>query len=465
MRIYISLIVVFLLICSRDVFSQTTIIDSLKLEIEKEKIDSNKSTLLAYLALEFRTINVDTAIKYANIGRNLAIKSSYLKGEILCGYILGESNRIKGNYAKALDIALNTIQKTENSSFNNMLFNLNNLIATIYGSMSENEKYLQYLRKMYNLTSVVKDDESLNVLYTNLGDVFEKLNILDSARYYTHLAYDISVKLNDVEGIGLTLNNLGNIHLKLNQNEVALANYKMSLPYVAENEEAVSYCEATMGIAKIYYSNGIEDSSLYYANKSFNVAKKKHYAQYILNASEFLAKYYKSKNRIDSSYKYLSEIVIAKDSLFGQEKVKQIQSLELQETVRQREIEEEKLKAENERSKNLQYGIITIVIISLLLLFLLLSNSIIVNNSIIKSLGILSLLLVFEFINLLLHPFISNITHHSPILMLIISVAIAALIIPVHHKLEHILIEMVINKNKITRERKTSTAPLNDRID
>jgi hypothetical protein len=43
--------------------------------------------------------------------------------------------------------------------------------------------------------------------------------------------------------------------------------------------------------------------------------------------------------------------------------------------------------------------------------------------------------------------------------MLIISVAIAALIIPVHHKLERILIEMVINKNKITRGKKTSTAP------
>ncbi|MFN5439627.1 MAG: hypothetical protein ACK5AB_06925 [Bacteroidota bacterium] len=320
--------------------------------------------------------------------------------------------------------------------------------------MSENEKYLSYLRKMFGLIEDENDYESLNVLYTNLGDVFEKLNILDSARYYTHLAYDISVKINDFEGIGLTLNNLGNIHYKLNQPDVALANYKLCLPYITAEQAAVPYCESTMGIAKIYYAKGLKDSSLMYAKKSFNVAKNKNFAQYILNASMFLSEYYNKEKNIDSSYKYLNEVIISKDSLFGQEKVKQIQSLELQEILRQREIEKSLQEAENERKKNLQYGIITIVIISILLFFLLLSNSIIVNNSFIKFLGALSLLLVFEFISLLLHPIISNITHHSPILMLIISVAIASIIIPAHHQLEYKLIDILIKKNNLIRNRK-----------
>jgi tetratricopeptide (TPR) repeat protein len=429
-------------------------IDSLKNEIRKEKSDSIKSTLLAYLALEYRLYNVDTAIQYANSGLLIARNSGYIKGEILCGYILGESNRIKGNYAKALDISLSTIQKAESTDNKNLQFNLNNLIATIYGSMSENEKYLSYLRKMFGLIEDENDYESLNVLYTNLGDVFEKLNILDSARYYTHLAYDISVKINDFEGIGLTLNNLGNIHYKLNQPDVALANYKLCLPYITAEQAAVPYCESTMGIAKIYYAKGLKDSSLMYAKKSFNVAKNKNFAQYILNASMFLSEYYNKEKNIDSSYKYLNEVIISKDSLFGQEKVKQIQSLELQEILRQREIEKSLQEAENERKKNLQYGIITIVIISILLFFLLLSNSIIVNNSFIKFLGALSLLLVFEFISLLLHPIISNITHHSPILMLIISVAIASIIIPAHHQLEYKLIDILIKKNNLIRNRK-----------
>lgn len=443
----------FIVLISNSVRAQNTI-DSLKIEIKKSDSDSSKSTLLAYLALEYRLYNVDSAIIFANNGLDIAKRSGFIKGEILCGYILGESNRLKGNYAIALDITLNTTQKAEMSGNKNMQFNLNNLIATIYGSMSENEKYLSYLRKMNGLIEDKDDYESFNVLYTNLGDVFEKLNILDSARYYTHLAYDISVKLNDNEGIGLTLNNLGNIHYKLNQPDVALANYKLCLPYIKEEMATVPYCESTMGIARIYYAKGLKDSSLFYAKKSFAEAKRKNFAQYILNASLFLSDYYKNINSVDSSYKYLSEVIIAKDSLFGQEKVKQIQNLELQEILRQREIEKSRKEAETERNKNLQYGIITLAIISILLFFLLLSNSIIVSNSFIKFLGALSLLLVFEFINLLLHPLISDITNHSPILMLVISVAIASLIIPAHHQLEHKLIDILIKKNNLIRNKK-----------
>ncbi len=431
-------------------------INKLKADLNKEKLDSNKSTLLAYLALEYRNVNVDTAIIYANQGIDLARKIQFLKGEIMCGYILSESHRIKGNYAKALDISLDILKKAEKKDENGMLFNLYNLIATIYGSMSDNEKYSMYLHKMLDLAKKDKNinDESLNVLYTNLGDVFEKLNTLDSARYYTHLAYDISVKIDDKQGIGLTLNNLGNIHLKLNQPDVAFANYKMSLPFVSDDNEAVTYCEATMGMAKIFEIKKMNDSSLFYANKSFGVAKQLGFSQYILNASSFLANYYKNINKIDSSFKYLSEANIAKDSLFGQEKVKQIQVLELQETLRQREIEESKIQEEKERKNNIQYAIIAISIISLLVVFLLLSNSLIVTDKVIKFLGVMSLLLIFEFINLVTHPVITEITHHSPVMILIISVSIAAVIIPIHHNLEHRLIHKLLEKNKKIRARR-----------
>jgi len=132
----------------------------------------------------------------------------------------------------------------------------------------------------------------------------------------------------------------------------------LCLPYIKEEMATVPYCESTLGIARIYYAKGLKDSSLFYAKKSFAEAKRKNFAQYILNASLFLSDYYKNINSVDSSYKYLSEVIIAKDSLFGQEKVKQIQNLELQEILRQREIEKSRQEAETERNKNLQYGII-----------------------------------------------------------------------------------------------------------
>jgi hypothetical protein len=67
----------------------------------------------------------------------------------------------------------------------------------------------------------------------------------------------------------------------------------------------------------------------------------------------------------------------------------------------------------------------------------------------IEIMGRLSLLLLFEFIALLIHPYIANWTHHSPVWMLLILVAIGAVLVPLHHKLEH-WVESLVLKREMT---------------
>jgi len=64
---------------------------------------------------------------------------------------------------------------------------------------------------------------------------------------------------------------------------------------------------------------------------------------------------------------------------------------------------------------------------------------------------VVALLMVFEFINLFIHPYLGNLTHHSPLLMLTIMVCIAALLIPIHHWLEKWITHRLVEKNKKIR--------------
>jgi amino acid transporter len=80
-----------------------------------------------------------------------------------------------------------------------------------------------------------------------------------------------------------------------------------------------------------------------------------------------------------------------------------------------------------------------------------LSRSFITNTKLIKFLGVIALLIVFEFLNLLLHPFLERITNHSPVLMLLGLVCIAALLVPLHHKLEKWTPTKLVEKNKQIR--------------
>ena len=63
----------------------------------------------------------------------------------------------------------------------------------------------------------------------------------------------------------------------------------------------------------------------------------------------------------------------------------------------------------------------------------------------------IALLIVFEFLNLLLHPFLENVTHHTPVLMLVALVCIAALLVPLHHKIEKWATHRLVEKNKAIR--------------
>ncbi|MGL1273867.1 hypothetical protein ACSTKP_23610, partial [Vibrio parahaemolyticus] len=51
-------------------------------------------------------------------------------------------------------------------------------------------------------------------------------------------------------------------------------------------------------------------------------------------------------------------------------------------------------------------------------------------------------------------PFLEKITHDSPLFMLLGLVAVAALIIPLHHKLEHWATHKLVEKNKAIRLKK-----------
>jgi hypothetical protein len=77
--------------------------------------------------------------------------------------------------------------------------------------------------------------------------------------------------------------------------------------------------------------------------------------------------------------------------------------------------------------------------------------SVIANSKLIHFLSVISLLIVFEFLNLLLLPLLGAVTHHSPVLILLAMVCVAALLVPLHHRLEHWITHKMVEKNNRIR--------------
>jgi hypothetical protein len=68
------------------------------------------------------------------------------------------------------------------------------------------------------------------------------------------------------------------------------------------------------------------------------------------------------------------------------------------------------------------------------------------NQKAIRFLGLLGLLLLFEFISLFLHPYIGLLTRHSPVMMLLMLAAIASVLVPLHHRLQEFIKERLAHR-------------------
>jgi tetratricopeptide (TPR) repeat protein len=416
--------------------------DSLKQGLRSAPNDTLRVNALNDLAGFYMYSRPDTCLVLAQELISLSKKAKYEKGEADGLNMMGNIFSLTGDYPKSLEYYLEALKRFEKLHNREGMSKVYGNIGIIYGEQGDNDKAIPYFRKSRS-NSLSGNTLARSLL--DLGDSYEKLNQLDSARIYTNQAYEMALRINYIPLIGIALNNLGNIHSKMKQDRVALEYYHLSLPVSIKNEDIDVICETTMGMAEIFKRAGRQDSAFYYARFSQAAANKAGFLKRLLNASSFISDYYKGLNRLDSAYRYQQITIAAKDSLFSQQKVKAFQNLAFQEQIRQQEIAEASRKAAEERSANIQMlGIGTFITFFFGFLFVFGRKK--SNQKVVQFLGLMGLLLLFEFISLFMHPYIAAWTHHIPVLMLLVLAGIASVLVPLHHRLQELVRERLAKK-------------------
>lgn len=452
-KLYFSKLFCFLglIIVSQSVNAQQNILDSLLLKLNKEKTDTGKALLYSTISREYLFTNLDSAYYYINKGISLSKKLNFSKG--LCRNYVSFSSYLNqiGNQTKALEIGIEALKIAEenNEDFGRMMA-LGNL-GVLYGYQSDFEKTIAYTKQTYELAKKNKTTNTIISSLINLAAGYLNGKQLDSSLYYNNLALTEAYKLKDNIFLCAISSIFGNIHQNLNQNNIALEYYKQGLNYAEISKYKEGIIQNQLALSKLYKSIGKKDSSIYYAKKSLALASYNNNNYVILESSKMIYMHFKENRQTDSALKYLEIINQVKDSLNNKEKIKQLQNITISEKIRQEDLAELKQIQEQEKNDLIQYSLIAIFIICFIIITTILSNSIVVNERIVKFLGIMGLLFFFEFINLVLHPYIIKITHHSPIFMLMIMVGIASLIIPTHHKIEKWILPKMIERNKKIR--------------
>ena len=421
------------------VSAQKKVIDSLYKDLSYKKTDTDKAITLYNLSYYYINFKPDSAMFLAKEAYDLSKKRKFLRGESWALSNMANAFHALHNYPKAIEYYIEQLKIEEKRGIPENIGSTYLSMALVYNSEKDVKKALGYAFRADSIAKANKLPELALFAKLNIGDIYEKANQLSSAMVYTHNAYELSLLQKNDQITGVALNNLGNIYLKQVDYLKAYDYYKKSIPYLKGTEDFNNLAECYVGIAKVFKAQSKPDSAIFYAKQAYKLANDNEFFAKAVDASALLSRVYKSQFNIDSAFAYQEVMLKLTDSIDNKERAKEVQSITIAEELRQKEIIEAKAKEAEDRRQKLQLLAIGIMIPIFFLVSVFLSRRK-VSKRVIEFSGIISLLMLFEYLTLFIHPFVAEKSHHSPFIEIVVFVIIAALLTPTHHKVEHWLI-------------------------
>lgn len=358
------------------------------------------------------------------------------------------------DYSNALEYFFKGIPLAENANDKRRLSSLYIDIAVVYFRLNNPDEQIKYLRKAS--ANLPDPDAPLYYFLLDQVDVYTSRYFIlkkqyDSALYYVAALNEANrhykSKVYDCSAQAL----LGIINEA--KGDTALAHFHYSNALRATDSIQYFYIKLSVKTPYIDFLIATRKipEALVQARELLNMGIEKNNADVKRSAAGFLRKIAEYNHQTDSAYHFAVMESSLKDSVFNQNSINKIQSLVFREQLRVIEEEGKRAAEAAKRKHNIQNALLALGILSFIILFLLLTHSFIINEKLISFLIVIALLLVFEFLNLVLHPFLETITHHNPVLMLLIMVLVAALLVPLHHKSEKWAKHTLTEKNKAIR--------------
>ncbi len=423
--------------------------------------------------------NLDEALTiYKDLEDNISIASALgWKGTIYY---------YKANYPKALDYYNEELSLGNHLNNKNIISQALFYKGNIFSLLTDYPQALDYYQQslLYAEQSGNQDisEESLN----NMGDVYCSIGNYTKSKECYEQSYEINSKLDDKPDIMFNLQGLGEVYFALCEYRKSIGYYLQSEHISQEIDDKVTQAECIREIASCYNSLKLYDSAFVSGKQALELENKVTYklgvaksflllgeisdntGSYLLSDSCYLqsvsmaneigakdverdawkglSDVYEKNHEPAKSLKAYKNYVALKDTISNSEKTKLIVQEEIKFDEIKKKMADEAIAKKNEWKRNLQMIAIAIFIFSFIIAVLMLSR-IKAKPNVIKVLGMVGLLLVFEFISLLMEPVIAKWTNDTPLYSLLLLVIIAAVLIPTHHRLEHWVKEKLAHKH------------------
>ena len=435
----------------------------------------------------------DKALSYIEQAFSLisTLKYDSLKAEAHNSF--GLVYQAKNEKTLALRHFLNGLQIAEETKIPELRRNCYLYLSNFYSRIDDYDKAIDYYMKAYKELDHVKEKNvpyqramDFNALgnlfaYKKSNDIalsyFERsLAMADSLKFSTlkipgyvsilnqHLRIDQPQKaleyMSSPSGLNLKkfLSNFGMtaqidqvyavIYTKLNQFDSAGFYFNRALPYFEQKTSEANRINFYGQLADYYQKTGNYDKSIEYFQKVKEMGEKNGQLESTRAALKHLDSIYVKKGDFKLAnaynvlyYQYKDSI----DKLKKENELTQIAAFDEQQRHERALLEEEEKKIKRNR---IQYmGIV--IAIGVLFIALVMMGWFKVSANTIRAIGFFSFLIFFEFLFLIFKKNIYGITHGEPLYDLAFMIGLAAILVPLHHWLEHKVIHFLTSHHML----------------
>ncbi|OFY66436.1 MAG: hypothetical protein A3H98_09305 [Bacteroidetes bacterium RIFCSPLOWO2_02_FULL_36_8] len=415
-------------------------------------IYTNQSNYPMALEYYFRALKIDEELLNKNgIARHL--------GNI------GNVYKDQTDYPKALDYYLRALKVDEESGKKiGIATDLGN-IGIIYSEQKEYSKALDYYLRALKIREEIGAKNLIASTLGNIGNLYYSLSDYPKALEYYFRALKTGEEIGDKNRIAILLLNIGNVYndqvelssegsIKTENIKKALYYYfqalKMDKELSAKNLFSLTLCN----IGSLYTKTGKFNEAEEYLKYSLAIADTLGSLERISLGHQIISVLYDTTGRTQLAFEHYKKYIAAKDSIFNEEKSKDIGKLEMKHELEIAEFERHKkeeeetrlAKLEKTREDKIGYSFILIAVLVLLGGVTLLVR-ISLPQSLLQIATTVPFLLLFETVIVFMNPYIEQFAANDPAWKLGANFVLSLVIYPIHERVERFVRRRVGRRN------------------
>ena len=242
------------------------------------------------------------------------------------------------------------------------------------------------------------------------------------------------------------------VYYKLNQFDSAGIYFNKALPYFENRTSELNRIGFYLQLGNFYKKTSNYEKAIDYYTKVKEMGERNGQLENIQMAVKNLDTIYEAKQDFKLANQYNALYYQYKDSIDKLKKENELSQIEASDLQLRREREEaEKVEAKRKRNSIQYMGIIIGIVV--LFVALVMAGWFKVSASTIRAIGFFSFLIFFEFIFLVFKKNINGITQGVPLYDLAFMIALAAILVPLHHWLEHRVIHFLTSHHMLKLRR------------